>query len=257
MRVATWNVNSLRVRLEQVLAWLDGERPDLLCLQETKVVDTDFPSDALAAAGYRALYVGQKTYNGVALLVRDGLAAGDVLSALPGAPGDQARFVAATVGDLRVVNVYVPNGSEVGSDKYLYKLAWLDRLRERMEVELRAHARLLLCGDFNIAPADLDVHDPQAWYGRILCSDGERAAFRCLLDTGLVDLYRAAHPDAPGYSWWDYRQGAFRRDRGMRIDHLLGSPRLVAAGQACRVDRGPRGLERPSDHAPVVADLAG
>lgn len=257
MRVATWNVNSLRVRLDHLRAWLDSERPDIFCLQETKVVDADFPQDALGEAGYRALIVGQKTYNGVAMLLREGLEAGEMMTALPGAPDEQARFVAATVDGTRVINVYVPNGSEVGSDKFAYKLAWLARLRELVVAERARYDRLLVCGDFNIAPTDLDVYDPEAWTGKILCSSEERAAFGRLLEGGLVDLFRSRHEEEPGFSWWDYRQGAFRRDRGIRIDHLLVSPALAGACTGCHVDRAPRALERPSDHTPVVADFSG
>ena len=257
MRIASWNVNSLRVRLGQVTDWLAAERPAVLGLQETKVVDADFPFEALAGAGYRAHAVGQKTYNGVALLVRDDLEATGVATSLPDAPDGQARYVAATVAGTRVINVYVPNGSEVGSDKYAYKLAWLEALRDHVVQEIARHPRLLLCGDFNIAPADLDLYDAEGWRDQILCSDAERAALQRLLEGGLTDLYRSRDAETPGFSWWDYRQGAFRRDRGIRIDLLLASAALVADCVDCRVDRAPRGLERPSDHAPVVADFGG
>jgi exodeoxyribonuclease-3 len=257
--VASWNVNSLRVRLGHVLDWLREARPALLCLQETKVVDADFPYAALEAAGYRAVCSGQKTYNGVATLVRDDLAFGDASTVLTGGADEARRFLALSVAGVRVLNLYVPNGSEVGSDKYAYKLDWLGVLERRVAEERTRHARLVLAGDFNIAPADADVHDPQAWRGKILCSDAERAAFRALLAGGLVDLFRQRHPDSVEFSWWDYRMHGFRRNHGLRIDHLLVSDALAACALDCRIDRAPRALERPSDHAPVVAtfELAG
>ncbi|RLA33624.1 MAG: exodeoxyribonuclease III [Gammaproteobacteria bacterium] len=258
MRIASWNVNSVRARLDHVRDWLAAERPDVLCLQETKVVDADFPAEAFTAAGYRAVISGQKSYNGVAVLARSDLALSDPVHGLPSFDDPQRRYLAVTVGDVRVVNVYVPNGSEVGSDKYAYKLDWLARLVDHLREAITHHPRLLLTGDFNIAPADIDVHDPEAWAGRILCSAPEREAFCTLESLGLIDLFRKLHPDDPGFSWWDYRMNAFRRDRGMRIDLALVTGELATAGRTCRVDRTPRGWERPSDHAPVVAsfDLA-
>ncbi|HEY5719065.1 MAG TPA: exodeoxyribonuclease III, partial [Gammaproteobacteria bacterium] len=250
MRIASWNVNSLRARLDHVRDWLESARPDLLCVQETKVVDADFPAAALAEAGYAACFSGQKSYNGVALLARDGLPLGDVVSSLTGEPDEPRRFLAASVAGVRVVNVYVPNGSAVGSDKYAYKLAWLERLVAALRAELAAQPRLLLLGDYNIAPADRDVHDPDAWRDQVLCSVPERAAFAALTGLGLVDLFRAHHPDAVEYTWWDYRLNAYRRNLGLRIDHLLASPALAATCRECTVDRTPRGWERPSDHAP-------
>ncbi len=259
MRVATWNVNSVRARLDHLCDWLAAEQPDLVCLQETKVVDADFPHEPLAAAGYRAEISGQKSYNGVAVLARSGVTLADPVRDLPGLDDPQRRYLAVTVDGVRVVNVYVPNGSEVGSDKYAYKLDWLACLAAHLRDEIAAHPRLLLTGDFNIAPADLDVHDPGAWAGKVLCSDAERGAFRDLEALGLRDLFRVLHPDAPGFSWWDYRMNAFRRDRGLRIDLLLVTEALQARARTCRVDRTPRGWEKPSDHAPVVAsfDLGG
>ncbi len=253
MRIATWNVNSVRARLDHLLAWLAAERPDVVCLQETKVVDADFPHGPLAGAGYRAEFSGQKSYNGVAVLARGDLEPVDPVRELPGDDDPQRRYLAVTVGGVRVINVYVPNGSEVGSDKYAYKLAWLARLAAHVGVEAVAYPRLLLTGDFNIAPADLDVHDPELWRDRILCSGPERDAYRAIEAHGLVDLFRRLHPDDPGFSWWDYRMNAFRRDRGLRIDLVLVSEALASRARACRVDRTPRGWEKPSDHAPVVA----
>jgi exodeoxyribonuclease-3 len=255
MKIATWNVNSLRVRLPQVLEWLRARSPDVLCLQETKVTDDRFPVDELRAAGYHAVFSGQKTYNGVAILSRE--PARDVLTGLPGGDGGQKRFIAATFGGIRVVCVYVPNGEAVGSDKYGYKLAWLERLRGYVEKELIAHSRLVLLGDCNIAPEDRDVHDPKLWEGQVLFSEPERAAFRQLLAAGLVDAFRLFPQEAASFSWWDYRMQAFRRNRGLRIDHILVSPALAAECQACIIDTAPRRLERPSDHAPVIAGLGG
>jgi exodeoxyribonuclease-3 len=259
VRIATWNVNSVRARLDHLRDWLAAEQPDLVCLQETKVVDADFPHEPFGEAGYRAEISGQKSYNGVAVLARAGLEITDPVRDLPGLEDPQRRFLAVTVEGVRVVNVYVPNGSEVGSDKYAYKLDWLAHLTGHLRAELAAHPRLLLTGDFNIAPADLDVHDPDAWRDKVLCSAPERTAFRELEALGLRDLFRALHPDEPGFSWWDYRMNAFRRDRGLRIDLLLVTDDLAACARACRVDRTPRGREKPSDHAPVVAsfDLGG
>ena len=255
MRFASWNVNSVRARLDHVRDWLGAERPDVLCLQETKVVDADFPADAFAALGYRAEFSGQKSYNGVATLVRDDLETADPVRDLPGLDDPQRRYLATTVAGVRVVNVYVPNGSEVGSDKYAYKLAWLAALVSHVREALAHHPRLLLAGDFNIAPADADVHDPEAWRDKVLCSGPERDAYRALGALGLADLFRALHPDAVEYSWWDYRLNAFRRDLGMRIDLVLVSPELRALGRSCRIDRVPRGWDKPSDHAPVVASF--
>ncbi|MDX1605119.1 MAG: exodeoxyribonuclease III [Candidatus Competibacterales bacterium] len=253
-KIATWNVNSLKVRFEHVRQWLDAHQPDLLALQETKTRDEHFPEAALAELGYRAVYAGQKSYNGVALLSRE--PATDVLTDLPGLDDPQRRVLGATVGGLRVLDLYVPNGAEVGSDKYDYKLTWLDRLAALIETELTTHRDLVVLGDFNIAPADRDVHDPELWRGKVLCSEPERAALRRLLALGLSDLFRRLDPETPGYSWWDYRAAGFRRDRGLRIDLILVSEVLARRCTRCAVDREPRGWERPSDHAPVVAEFA-
>ena len=254
MKIATWNVNSLRVRLAQVLDWLARESPDVLALQETKVVDEDFPIGEIEEAGYRAAFAGQKTYNGVAVLSRE--PAGELVRDLPDFEDPQRRVLAATVGGVRVFNVYVPNGHSVGSEKYAYKLAWLEKLREAVAQELARHPRLVLLGDFNIAPEDRDVHDPQEWEGSILCSGPERDAHRRLLETGLIDAFRIFEQAQGAFSWWDYRMNAFRRKRGLRIDLLLASERLAEACSACRIDVEPRGWERPSDHAPVLAEFA-
>jgi exodeoxyribonuclease III len=253
MKIATWNVNSLRVRLPQVLDWLRLNPVDVLGIQETKLTDPEFPAAEFEAAGWHWAHHGQKTYNGVALLARQPLQ--DVSRDLPGFADEQKRVIAATVGGVRVVNIYVPNGQAVDSDKYAYKLRWLEALRGYLQAELAAHPQLAVTGDYNIAPADEDVYDPAVWAGQVLCSDRERAAFRALLDLGLKDSFRLL-PQAPqSFSWWDYRQGAFRRKQGLRIDHVLASTPLAQACTACNIDVEPRRNDRPSDHAPVTAEF--
>jgi len=247
MKITSWNVNSLQVRLPHLLAYLQQEQPDIMALQETKTPDARFPLTELEEAGYRVSFAGQKSYNGVALLARSPLT--DVVTDLPGLDDPQRRLLAATVGDLRVIDVYIPNGQEVGSDKYAYKFRWLEALAAFIEAELVRHQRLLILGDFNIAPADIDVHDPARWQGRITCSDAERACFQRLLQIGLCDTLRTLQPDASLFSWWDYRASAFRRNWGIRIDHILASPAITL--QQAGIDRSYRKLERPSDHAPV------
>ena len=254
MKIATWNVNSLRVRLPHVLDWLEREQPDVLALQETKMEDANFPVMELEIAGYKAVYSGQKTYNGVAILSRS--PALDVVSDLPGFADPQRRILAATVGGWRVVDLYVPNGSEVGSVQYAYKLDWLDHVHSWLKQELLRHPRLVVLGDFNIAPEDRDVHDPLAWNGKILCSAPERQAFRELLALGFKDVFRYFDQPDESYSWWDYRMNGFRRNLGLRIDHILVSSGLAESCLACRIDMEPRRLERPSDHAPVLAEFA-
>lgn len=253
-KIATWNVNSLRVRLPHVLAWLQTEQPDILALQETKLTDDDFPLSEIHGAGYQAVYAGQRTYNGVALLSRAAPSA--VQNTILDLNDGQRRFLAANYNGLRVINLYVPNGASVGSDKYQYKLAWLEKVSAYLEAQLAAHEHLIVLGDFNIAPQDLDVHEPGLWEGQVLVSEPERAAFRKLLNMGLVDTLRLFEPGGGIYTWWDYRAGAFRRNHGLRIDHILLSPALRALCTACRVDKAPRKLERPSDHAPVVAEFS-
>lgn len=254
MLIATWNVNSLRVRLPQLLDWLGQACPEIVGLQETKLVNGDFPEAELAAAGYHTVYVGQRTYNGVALLSRQ--PASDSLTALPGREHDpQQRFVAASYGGLRVINVYVPNGSAVGSDKYVYKLGWLADLSRYLLAASAQSPKLLVMGDFNIAPTDLDVHDPAAWEGQVLVSPAERAAFVELVSLGLHDTYRHLNPQTQAFTWWDYRAAAFRRNQGVRIDHILATQPVLAASRACRVEMDLRRGERPSDHAPLVLEL--
>jgi exodeoxyribonuclease-3 len=257
MRLATWNVNSLKVRLPHVLAWLAQHKPDVLCVQETKTEDVNFPTQAITDAGYQTLYSGQKTYNGVALLSRATDAAGaDVIAGIPGFEDPQKRVLAATYGDTRVICIYVPNGESVESDKYHYKLRWLAALTGWLRAELQKYPKLALLGDYNIAPEDRDVWDPKEWQGKVLFSAPEHAALRGLLALGLKDSFRLFEQPERSYTWWDYRMNAFRRKLGMRIDHILLSQPLAQRCTACTVDVEPRKLERPSDHAPVFANIS-
>jgi exodeoxyribonuclease-3 len=256
MKLATWNVNSLAVRLPQVLDWLATEQPEVLVLQETKLTDDKFPAEALAGAGYRSAWFGQKTYNGVALLSRQALAVTDVVRNIPGFDDPQARVIAATVEGVRVIGAYFPNGQAPDSDKFAYKMGWLDALEGWLGQEMQAHASLALMGDFNIAPDDRDVHDPVAWAGQIHCTPEERAHFQRLQALGLHDAFRLFEQAPRSWSWWDYRNLAFRKNQGLRIDHILLSPALSQRATACRIDKAPRKNERPSDHAPVLVELA-
>ena len=257
LKVATWNVNSLNVRLGHLLQWLKGEPIDIVCLQETKLIDENFPVAALTAAGYRSLFSGQKTYNGVAILLRQDTVheVANVQTQLPGIDDEQRRLIAATIDGIRVVCAYVPNGQAIGTEKYSYKLKWIAALHDWLHSELKQYGRLLVAGDFNIAPEPRDVHDPEAWAGQVLFSEPERAAFRALLNLGLKDSFRLF--DQPGrmFTWWDYRNLAFRRKQGLRIDHILISDELAARCSGCTIDAGLRKLEQPSDHAPVIATL--
>jgi exodeoxyribonuclease-3 len=257
MQLATWNVNSLKVRLPHLRDWLARHAPDIVCLQETKLVDENFPVAELAQAGYRSVFAGQKTYNGVAILLREDTvaAARDVQVNLPGFVDEQKRLVAATVGELRVVCGYFPNGQAVGSDKYAYKLRWMEALTGWLRGELTRHASLALAGDFNVAPEARDVHDPLAWEGQVLVSPPERAAFQGLAALGLVDSFRLFEQPERSYTWWDYRNLAFRRKMGLRIDHVLLTAPLAAHCTGCVIDIEPRRREQPSDHAPVIATL--
>ncbi len=253
-KVATWNVNSLRVRLPQLREWLATEQPDLLGLQETKVTDVDFPRADVESLGYQVTFAGQKSYNGVAILSRQ--PATDVLVDIPGFSTEERRVLAATFGTLRMINLYIPNGSELSSDKYAFKLRWLDALVSWLKSEVLAHEQVIVVGDFNIAPEERDVHDPEVWKDTTLFSPAVRASFQSLVDLGLCDSFRL-HSQEPGlYSWWDYRMAAFRRNLGLRIDHVLVSPALSKACTGCRIDKAPRKFERPSDHAPVIAEFA-
>jgi exodeoxyribonuclease-3 len=253
MKIATWNVNSLKVRLPQVLEWLAEHEPHTLVLQEIKQVTEAFPADELEEAGYHAIASGQKTYNGVAVIARK--PPEDPVTDFPGFDDPQRRILATTVDGVRVVNLYVPNGSEVGSEKYAYKLSWLEALRGFLEDELKAHEKLVVLGDFNIAPADEDVYDAEKWGDAILCSPGERAALAKILDLGLTDVFRRFDQPEKTFSWWDYRAAGFRRNAGLRIDLILTSDAMTERCAASYVDKEPRAWERPSDHAPVVAEF--
>lgn len=258
MKLASWNVNSLKVRLPQLIGWLALHRPDIVCLQETKLEDDKFPILEIEAAGYRCAWSGQKTYNGVAILSRAAL--GDIVAGMPAFPDEQKRVIAASVGHgadaVRVVCVYVPNGQALGSEKYEYKLRWLAACRSWLAQELSRNPRLAVLGDYNVAPADEDVYDPKAWQGQVLCSAPEREAFRNLLALGLKDSFRLFPQKEKSFTWWDYRMNGFRRNLGLRIDHALLSSELASRCSACAIDVEPRRAERPSDHAPVMADLA-
>ena len=255
VRIATWNVNSVRARLPRLLDWLERSRPDVACLQETKVVDADFPAAEIEALGYRCLVNGQKTYNGVAILSRQD--ARELARCLPGDGGDaERRLIAAEVAGVTVVNVYVPNGGDVGLPKYDYKLAWLGRLRAFLDQACDPARALVLCGDFNVAPDDRDVWDPELWRGRILFSEPEKQALGRVVDWGLIDTLRLLHEGGGVYTWWDYRGGAFHRGWGVRLDHLFASRPLAARCRSVEVDREARKGPGPSDHAPVIAEFA-
>jgi len=253
MQLATWNVNSLNVRLPQVLDWLATHPVDALVLQETKITDDKFPREAIEAAGYKVAFFGQKTYNGVALLSRT--QASDVVKNIPGFEDDMARVIAGTVDGVRVIGAYFPNGQAPDSDKFVYKMRWLDALQNWLRAELLTHPKLVLMGDFNITADDRDVWDPVALKDTIHCTPQERAHFQALIDLGTHDAFRLFEQAEKSYSWWDYREFAFRRNRGLRIDHILVSDALKASTQACLIDKAPRKNERPSDHVPVVVTL--
>jgi exodeoxyribonuclease-3 len=252
MKLATWNVNSIRARLPRVSAWLAEQTPDVVCLQETKVEDGAFPVEEVRSLGYELALFGQRTYNGVAILTRAPLR--EVVRGFgDGVEDSQARLVAGRVGDLLVASVYVPNGQAVGTDKFRYKLDWLRRCRAWLERHVRPGEPMLLCGDFNVAPDDRDVHDPDAWRDQVLCHPDERAGLRAIAELGFEDLFRR-HTDAAGfYSWWDYRQLSFPKNRGLRIDHVFGTAPIAARCRSVVIDREARKGKEPSDHAPVVA----
>jgi exodeoxyribonuclease III len=254
LKIATWNVNSLAVRLPQLIDWLALHQPDVLCLQETKLTDDKFPQAAIAEAGYQVQWFGQKTYNGVALISRS--AAIDVVRNIPGHDDPQARVIAATVDGVRIVGVYIPNGQSVESEKFPYKLAWLTALHDWLALECATHRHLVLLGDYNIAPEDRDVHDPVLWAGQVLCTLEERAHFKGLLALGLHDSFRLFEQAPKSWSWWDYRNLAFRKNHGLRIDHILVSDALKTRVTSCTIDKLTRKNERPSDHAPVIVELS-
>ncbi len=253
MRIATWNVNSLNIRLPHVLDWLARNPVDVLALQETKLADDRFPRLELEAAGYTACFVGQKTYNGVALLTRLDAPATEVVADIPGFEDDQKRVISGTVDGVRVISAYVPNGQSVGSDKYAYKLRWMAALKDWLQGELAAHPKLAVVGDFNVAPEDRDVHDPLVWEGQTMFSIPERDALKGIASIGLVDAFRLFEQPPKSYSWWDYRMLGFQKGRGLRIDHILVSDALAKTCTACTIDREERKKKQPSDHAPVVA----
>lgn len=255
MNLATWNVNSLRVRLPHLTAWLAANPVDVIGLQETKLPDGDFPRAELEALGFQVAFSGQRTYNGVAVLAREPMR--DVMTEVPGFEDPQRRVLAVTIGALRFVNLYVPNGQTVGSAKFEYKLRWLAAVRNWLAEEVARHERLVVVGDFNIAPEDRDVHDPAAWEGSVHVSPPEREALHAVLAVGLVDTFRLFEQPPKIYSWWDYRALAFRRNHGLRIDMILAHRAFAPRCTACRIDREPRKAERPSDHAPVVATFDG
>jgi exodeoxyribonuclease-3 len=253
MKLATWNVNSLKIRLPHLLDWLAAHQPDAMCLQETKTEDHNFPLAAIEAAGYRAAYCGQKAYNGVAILARS--APIDVQHGIPDFPDDPKRVIAATIDGVRVLCLYAPNGEAPGSDKYAYKLRWYQALTDWLKRKLTEYPRLAVLGDLNIAPEARDVHNPKRWEGKIHFSEPERAAFRAVADVGLKDAFRLFDQPEKQFTWWDYRLLAFQRGWGLRIDHILLSPELAAQCTACTIDVEPRKRERPSDHTPVIAEL--
>jgi exodeoxyribonuclease-3 len=255
VKLATWNVNSIRARTDRLLVWLGNEQPDVLCIQETKVEDGGFPFDALKKAGYEVVTYGQRSYNGVAIAARRALT--DVARGFSdGEPDEEARVIAATAGDLRVICVYVPNGGDLESEKFPYKLAWYKRLRRFLDRTATPEQRVVVCGDTNVTADDRDVWSPEAWAGKIHCSAPERAAFADVMAFGLVDLFRKHNPDGGVYSWWDYRGIAFFKNQGLRIDHILATPPVAAQCTACTIDRNARKGQDASDHAPVIATIA-
>ena len=255
MKLASWNINSLNLRLQRLVDWLGANAPDVVCLQETKVEDAKFPALPIRAAGYSAHFAGQKSYNGVAILAREDLEVSDVIAGVDDFVDEQKRLIAATIGGVRIVCAYVPNGQAVDSDKYRYKLAWCEAVAAHLKNALARHPALALAGDFNVAPDDRDVHDPALWAGQIHCSEPERAAFRAFLATGLADSFRMFDQPPKSFSWWDYRQLAFPKNHGLRIDHILLSAPLAARCTSSRIDRNARKGEKPSDHAPVIVEL--
>lgn len=253
IKIATWNVNSLRVRLPHMTRWLQDVQPDVLALQETKLNDPDFPVEEIKSLGYDVVFSGQKAYNGVAIISRDKIE--NVVVAFPDSEDPQKRLLCVTTCGIRLLNLYVPNGQHVTSQKYTYKLQWLEQLNLFLNSELINHPKMVIVGDFNIAPEEIDIHDPQQWLGQVLFSDPERAAFRTILSAGFDDCFRKHCPDDKEFSWWDYRLNAFKRNLGARIDHILASKQIVENCIRCVIDKAPRAWERPSDHAPVLAEF--
>ena len=254
MKISSWNVNSLRVRLPHVLDWLQENQPDVLALQETKMTDDVFPAEEIREAGFEVAFAGQKTYNGVAVISKSPLT--DIVNDVPDLQDPQRRILGATVDGVRILNLYVVNGKAVGDEKYDWKLHWLEKVSDYIEHQLQEYDKFVVMGDFNIAPADEDVHDPEAWKGRILCSEPEREALQRLFDMGLTDTFRLFEQEEKSFSWWDYRAAGFRRNLGLRIDLILSSAKMTQACTAAWIDKSPRRLERPSDHTPVIAEFA-
>lgn len=253
MKIATWNVNSLRVRLDHLLAWLDKTKPDIMVLQETKLEDKYFQREIFSEVGYHAVFNGQKSYNGVAILSRQSASA--VQSTIPDFEDPQRRILAATIEEVRVINLYVPNGQSINSEKYFYKLDWMNKVTHFIEQELKKYSKLVVLGDFNIAPEDRDVHLKELWEGHVLVSQPERLALQKMIATGLQDSFRLLENGEGHYTWWDYRAGGFRRNNGLRIDHILLSDALAKQCHGCHIDKSLRSLERPSDHVPVLAEI--
>lgn len=254
MKIVSWNINSIRARLERFTHWLSTTKPDIVCLQETKVTDPDFPLEAITALGYNAVFKGEKSYNGVAILSLVDHRVENVEFELPGQP-EAARFIAATVNGIRIVNVYVPNGKEVGHESYFYKLKWLENLYRYLSASNYLKSDLILCGDFNVAPTDIDVHDPQKWHEQILCSSKERQALMKITDLGLVDSFRSLQPTVQQFSWWDYRELCFPKNKGLRIDLMFASQKLLPRIKTTGIEREERKGEKPSDHAPVYCEI--
>lgn len=255
MKLASWNVNSLRVRLPQVLAWLETARPDVLALQELKMPEEAFPFAEFSQAGYSAAVSGQKTYNGVAILSRTSI--DDPQPESFADANEHRRVLTCTIQGVRIINLYVPNGESLSSTKYSYKLQWLAELRDYLQQAMQHYPQLVVLGDFNIAPADMDVYEPLVCNGQVLCSDAEREAWQCIINTGLHDCFRERHPSAREYTWWDYRLNAFKRNMGLRIDHILASTAFMPHCTDCYIDKLPRSWERPSDHTPIIATFSG
>ncbi|MCX7553176.1 exodeoxyribonuclease III [Marinicella sp. S1101] len=253
MKIASWNVNSLNVRLEHVLQWLDTAKPDILALQETKMTDDNFPLKAIESAGYQVVFSGQKTYNGVAIIAKEEPT--DMITDIPGLDDPQRRILAATVDDVRIIDLYVVNGSAPGTEKFTYKLNWLDKVTAFIEQQMNEYDDVVVLGDFNIAPDDRDVHDPEKWHEKILCTTEERNALNGILDLGLQDSFRLLHDEGGLFSWWDYRMNGFARDLGLRIDLVLCTDEMSEALTAAYIDIEPRKWERPSDHTPVIAEF--
>jgi exodeoxyribonuclease-3 len=253
LKIATWNVNSLRVRLPQVLDWLSSAKPDVFALQETKLIDDDFPLQEINQAGYQVVFSGQKTYNGVAILSRHEIT--NPIKAFPGFDDVQRRVLAVTTNDVRVINLYIPNGESVGSEKYQYKMGWLQQLKLFLQHELKQHKNIVILGDFNIAPEEIDVHDPKLWEGKVLFSELERNAFQDILQLGFKDCFRLHPQPEKSFTWWDYRMNAYKRKMGLRIDHILASETFASQCTQCYIDKNPREHERPSDHTVVIAEF--